>query len=142
MMKELTSKMKRREFLVRVSEVGGGVVLTPVVLSLAGLTLPGCKQSAEGSGGPGKIFGVEFVVDAAGEPVASGGHTHDFFIPQVNLNDPNLGPGYTELTSPTAGHRHRISLSADDLVKIVDVGMFATGTTTRVSAHEHDFIVG
>ena len=118
--------MKRREFVIALARMGGGVTLAPAFLTLTSLATPGCS-SGSSSGGSSVSFDVN----------SASGHFHRFEIPQSRLDAPPAD-GYSGSTTSTDGHTHVISLTQSELVDISD-SMAVGGSTSSAAGHLHTF---
>jgi hypothetical protein len=132
---------KRCEPVTQVSKVSGGLVRTLVLLTIAGLTLPGCKVEGGSSGGGRTVVGYRLKIEG-GLPFPPG-HLHRFEIrtseieAAVTIGD-NTGGG-------PGGHFHFLTIFDTDFETFGNDGSLINGTTTRDSAlpevplHDHDW---
>jgi len=131
-------KMKRQEPMVRVSKVSDRVILTLAVLTIAGLSLPGCKAESGGSG-ERNVLGYGLNLELAGP---SPGHSHEFLFTTSELEAENTIAGNT---SSFANHAHFLTVLGSQLADFGDDGSLINGTTISASAlpgvtdHTHDW---
>jgi hypothetical protein len=133
---------KRCEPVTQVSKVSGGLVRTLVLLTIAGLTLPGCKVEGGGSGGGRTVVGYGLGIELADpEP----GHLHEFLFSTSELDaEANIEGN----TSSSAGHVHFLMISGTQLADFGNDGSLINGTTDisvllpGVPAHTHDWDIG
>jgi hypothetical protein len=122
--------MDRRGFLIRTLRGGSVLLVLP-----AGWALSNCGGSSSNpavvTSGDAGADGVRFTSDT------TGGHTHDFIVSMINLEQPPSG-GVSGDTTVTLGHNHVVSLSQDDLAAI-QAGQAVSKQTTVVNGHLHTF---
>lgn len=140
---------KRCEPVTQVSKVSGGLVRTLVLLTIAGLTLPGCKVEGGGSGGGRTVvgYGLDFEnpipLDDADPTPAHTDHSFTFRTAELEAEQTISG-----VTGTWFGHEHFLTIDRLQLVQFGINGSLIEGTTfpssflPAVSAHTHVWKIG
>jgi hypothetical protein len=124
--------MNRRAFLGAVTRTGSAILVIPVMTTLGAVTMSGCTDSENMSGGSGDT--TTFTVDPGGV----GSHTHTFQVLNADLLMPPVA-GISATTSSDGGHFHTINLTQAQLIDIAASMAVNTNTSFDLN-HLHAFV--